>query len=216
MQFLMKKKNHETKKKNTFDVETSIKASVNVMFTQMQATRGFKLFGERALAAMIKELKQLEEVPIPGKKVVTAINPDTLSAKDKAKSLNAVNIIKQKLDGTIKGRTCDNGSKQKRYLGKDDSVASPTVSLESLFTTLVIDAHEERGVATFDIQGAYLHAEMPADKNEILKLHGHFADIMCDINGEYRQYVRYEQGKKVLYLKVLRAIYGCIESALQW
>ena len=39
---------------------------------------------------------------------------------------------------------------------------------------------------------------------------------MCDINRDYRQYVRYEQGKKILYLKVLRAIYGCIETALQW
>ena len=92
----MDEKKHETKKKNTFDVETSIKASVNVMFTQMQATRGFKLFGDRTVAAMIKELKQLEEGPMPGKKVVTAINPDTLSAEDKAKSLNAVNLIKQK------------------------------------------------------------------------------------------------------------------------
>ena len=35
VQLLMDKKKHETKKKNTFDVETSIKASVNVMFTQM-------------------------------------------------------------------------------------------------------------------------------------------------------------------------------------
>ena len=57
---------------------------------------------------------------------------------------------------------------------------------------------------------------MPADKNVILKLRGHFVDIMCDINREYRQYVIHEQGKKVLYLKVLRAIYGCIELALQW
>ena len=32
---------------------------------------------------------------MPGKKVVTAINPDTLSAEDKAKLLNAVNLIKQ-------------------------------------------------------------------------------------------------------------------------
>ena len=55
----MDEKKHETEKKNTFDVETSIKASVNVFFTQMQATRGLKLFGERAVAAMIKELKQL-------------------------------------------------------------------------------------------------------------------------------------------------------------
>ena len=59
IQFLMDEKKHETEKKNIFDVETSIKASVNVMFTQMQATRGFNLFGERAVAAMIKELKQL-------------------------------------------------------------------------------------------------------------------------------------------------------------
>ena len=39
---------------------------------------------------------------------------------------------------------------------------------------------------------------------------------MCDINPEYKNYVRYENGVKVLYLRVLRAIYGCIESALQW
>ena len=51
---------------------------------------------------------------------------------------------------------------------------------------------------------------------EIRLVTRHFVDIMYDINGEYRQYVRYEQGKKVLYLKVLRAIYGYIESALQW
>ena len=126
----MEEKKHETKKKDTFDVETSIKAAVNVMFMQMQATRGFKLFGERAVAAMIKELIQLEEGPMPIKKVVTTINPDTLSAEDKAKSLNAVNLIKQKRDGTIKGRTCADGSKQKVYLGKDESVASPTISLE--------------------------------------------------------------------------------------
>ena len=62
------------------------------------------------------------------------------------------------------GRTCADGSKQKRYLGKDESVASPTVSPESLFTTLVIDAHEERDITTFEIPGAYLHAEMPVDK----------------------------------------------------
>ena len=50
----MDEKKHETEKKKTFDVEKSIKASVNVMFTQMQATQGFKLFGERGVAAMIK------------------------------------------------------------------------------------------------------------------------------------------------------------------
>ena len=88
----MDKKKHETKKKNTFDVETSIIAAVNVMFTQMQATWGFNLFGELSVAAMIKERR-----PYARKnKLVTAINPESLSAEDKAKSLNAVNLMKQK------------------------------------------------------------------------------------------------------------------------
>ena len=55
----MDENKNEAKKKNKFDLETSIKAAVNVMSTQMQATRGFKLFGEPAVAAMIKEFKQL-------------------------------------------------------------------------------------------------------------------------------------------------------------
>ena len=57
VQLLMDEKKHETKKNNTFDVETSIKTAVKVMFTQMQATPDFKLFEERTVAAMIKELK---------------------------------------------------------------------------------------------------------------------------------------------------------------
>ena len=91
---------------------------------------------------------------MPGKKVVTVIDPDILSAEDKSRALNAANFIKQKRDGTIKGRKWYDGSKQKRYLVNDESVASPTVSLESLFTTLVIDTYEERDIATFNIPGA--------------------------------------------------------------
>ena len=54
----------------------------------------------------------------------------------------------------------------------------------------------------------------------ILKLEGQFVGIIFDVNKEYEKYVIYEQkGKKrmkTLYLKVLRALYGAIESALQW
>ena len=40
--------------------------------------------------------------------------------------------------------------------------------------------------------------------------------VSRDAVQEYRKHVRLEHGVKVLYLRVLRAIYGCIESALQW
>ena len=50
----MNKTKNEVKDRKTYDVEASMKSAVNVMFTQMQATRGFNLFVERVLAAMIK------------------------------------------------------------------------------------------------------------------------------------------------------------------
>ena len=41
-------------------------------------------------------------------------------------------------------------------------------------------------------------------------------DIRCDVNPDYKHIVQYENGNKVLQVKVLREIYGCIESALLW
>ena len=62
----------------------------------------------------------------------------------KKKTLEAVNLItKEKCCGTIKGRSCADGSKQQRDLKPDESTYSPTYSTESLTTTLAIDATEK-------------------------------------------------------------------------
>ena len=45
------------------------------MFTQMQAKAGIEKFGEEAVAALIKEFKQLDQGEIPGKMVVCPVNP---------------------------------------------------------------------------------------------------------------------------------------------
>ena len=39
---------------------------------------------------------------------------------------------------------------------------------------------------------------------------------MCEVNPELIEDVRFERGKKVLYLKIKKTLYGCIESALLW
>ena len=39
---------------------------------------------------------------------------------------------------------------------------------------------------------------------------------MCQVKPEYEKHVRYENGRKVLYLLVIREIYGCIKSILLW
>ena len=201
---------------NHDETKTYMNRAVGVLFTQMTAKRGIKLFGERAIAAMTKEFNQLDKGAFPGKPVVEPIDPTTLTKDEKQRAMEAVNLIKEKRCGKIKGRTCANGSTQRRFLGEGESVSSPTVSIEALFSTLVIDALERRDVAVFDVPGAYLHAKMPKGKKELLKMRGEFVDIMCEVNPEYKPFVLEENGKKVLYMNILRAIYGCIQSALLW
>ena len=150
------------------------------------------------------------------KPVVGPVDPKTLTPLETRSALEAVNLIKEKRDRQIKGKTCANSSQQRKYLKEENNIASPTVALESLLTSLVIDVFEGRDVGTFDVPGAYLHAEMPKDKRVLMVLQGEFVDIMCSVNADYKKYVKIINGKKVLYLHMLRAIYGCIESVFLW
>ena len=74
---------------------------------------------------------------------------------------------------------------------------------------------------SFDVPGAFLQAEMADDKLVLLKLKGKFVDMVCEINPEFESHICFETSKfgrraKLLYMKVIQAIYGCIETALQW
>ena len=54
--------------------------------------------------------------PVLGKPVFGCIDPSEISNEEKRRALEAVNLIKKKRCGKIKGRTCADGSKQKRFL----------------------------------------------------------------------------------------------------
>ena len=53
---------------------------------------------------------------------------------------------------------------------------------------------------------------MPQTEGKIvlLKLKSDFVDIMCIVNEKFTHHVVYEGKTKVLYMKVLREIYGCL------
>ena len=194
--------------------KTFLQMAVNTIFlsAQMNANQGIKRYGDRAIAALIKECGQLDKGAFPGKPVVEPIHSGDLTPEEKLQAMSAVAIIKEKRCGKVKGRICADGSRQKRYLQSEDTISSPTVSNEGIIGSFVIDAHEKRSIAVVDIPGAYLHASMRHDKRRVLmKLKGKFVDFMCKANPKYKSYVCYEKGKKVLYyLKLLRALYGCI------
>ena len=89
------------------------------------------------------------------------------------------------------------------------------MSIDTLSITLTIDAHENREVAFYDVVGVYFNADM--DDFTTLKLEGLMVDLMVQVDPEkYFRFARYEYGKKVLHLRFLKALYGCIKSGLLW
>jgi hypothetical protein len=120
----------------------------------------------------------------------------------------------------VKARCVYNGKPTREWLSREDS-SSPTAALESIMLTAVIDAYEGRDVMTCDIPNAFIQALMPetktGDERVIMKITGVLVDMLVEINPQlYGPYVVYEKSRKVLYVRVLRAIYGMLEAALLW
>ena len=67
-----------------------------------------------------------------------------------------------------------------------------------------------------DIPGAFLHAEQQDDKNVIMKLTGKLAELMAAVEPKlYRKHIIYNsKGRAELYVRIQRAIYGLLKSAL--
>ena len=77
----------------------------------------------------------------------------------------------------------------------------------------MIDAKEARDVATADVVAAYLKAFM--DDFVIMKFTGESVDILCKMNPSHTKHVVLAEGKtKVLNVRLVKALYGCVKSAL--
>jgi hypothetical protein len=76
-----------------------------------------------------------------------------------------------------------------------------------------IDAMEERDVATVDILGAFMQADI--DEVVHVKFEGEIAEMLVKMDPKlYRKYVKDENGKSVLYVELLKALYGTLKAAL--
>ena len=61
---------------------------------------------------------------------------------------------------------------------------------------MAIDAFEGRDTSTFDVPGAFLHAEMLEGKTILMRFKDEFVDIMCKVNSEHKKNVTNEKGKR--------------------
>jgi hypothetical protein len=63
-------------------------------------------------------------------------------------------------------------------MNKEDT-SSPTVAVESLMLSCTIDAEEQRDIATADIPGAFMQADMIG--NVHVKLEGKIAELLAKL-----------------------------------
>jgi hypothetical protein len=175
--------------------------------TQHSVRQGIKLFGEQGVDAVMKELVQLHERGVVEPKHIYELN-----GQEKQDALQYLMFLKQKRNGTIKGRGCADGRKQRKHTTKEEA-SSPTVAIESVMLSCVIDAKENRDVGTVDLPGAFMQADM--EDTVHMKLEGKMAELMVRIDPKlYRQYVQVEKGREVLYVVLKKALYGTLKAAL--
>jgi hypothetical protein len=174
--------------------------------------RGIRTFGEAAKDAAKSEMKQLHD-----RTAFAPIMVAELSQRERRRAMESLLFLVEKRDGRLKARNCANGSTQRDFMYKEDT-ASPTVLTESILLTCIIDAKEGRDVMTADIPNAFVQTDAKAytDGDRItMKIRGALVDILVSIDPDlYGPAVTYENGEKVLYVLVLKAIYGMLQSSL--
>ena len=135
---------------------------------------------------------------------------DQLTTEQKKAALRYLMFLKEKRCGRIKGRGCADGRKQRLYKTKEET-SSPTVSLESLFLTCLIDAIEGRHVITCDIPGAFMQTDI--DELIHVKLEGQLVDLLIRVDPAYAKYVTHEGRNRVIYTELNKALYGTMQAS---
>ena len=170
---------------------------------QVPIRQGLKLFGSQGMSAVEAELQQLHDLKVMAAKPLTTIQ--------KREALGYLMFLKQKGNGKIKARGCADGRPQWAYIQQEDARA-PTVSTEAVFMTAVIDAMENRTVAVVDIPGAFMQADM--DPGVYMWIDGAMAELLLEIDHDmYHQHMSKEKGKPVIYVELLKALYGTLRAA---
>lgn len=178
-----------------------IQRSQEMSLTTFTVKAALSELGIDGMVSMMDELSQLHR-----KSVFKAIKVQDLTPEDKPKILRTIMFLKKKRDGRIKSRLVADGSTQK-YEETIFDVSSPTVATESVFIAAAVAAGEKRFAATTDVEGAYLHCKMIG--RVIVRMDKRLTAILVELFPEYLPFVH--NGELLLIL--LKALYGCIESA---
>jgi hypothetical protein len=175
----------------------------------MKAKKFVQSFGKDGQIAIELELSNMMK-----KGVFKPILYENLSDQDKANIIPCFIFLKQKFSPAgkavkIKARLVAGGNYQDKNLFPDTS--SPTAQIDHIFIEVTIASARGDFIVTLDIGTAYLNADMC--DNVYMTLDRKLARQFVEMYPEYASYVSVD-GKIIV--KLEKALYGCLQSALLW
>lgn len=165
--------------------------------TQHNIKQDLKIFGQVDAEDVLRELKQFHD-----RDVIEPKKASALTKEEKRGALQYLMFLKKKRCSRIKGWGCADGRKKRIYKSKEET-SSPTVAVESLMLSCVIDAKERRQVVTADIPRAFMQTDM--DEDLFTRLDGPLAQVLAKADPrKYKKFLKTEKGRPVIYVKLKR------------
>ena len=179
----------------------------------MSVKKSIQLFGDKAIAAMEKELYSMVT-----KKVLYPIRIEDLSREQLVnRVVRTTMFLREKLTpeglvDLIKARLVALGNFQDRSLYRENDISSPTASITSLFIILSIAAYEGYHIMTDDIGTAYLNANLPPGQLYLI-LDPFISKMIIKLDSSFASFVN-KKGEIVC--EARKALYGSLEAGKLW
>jgi hypothetical protein len=171
----------------------------------ISVAKGIQQWGSRAHDAIKDEMRAMLD-----KEVFEPVSRDCVSKRP----IISFMFLKEKKspDGQIqriKARLVAGGHMQDRALYED--LASPTCATQTLFIVAAIAVKKKWLVTTADIGTAYLNAHLIRE-DIFMTLDEHSSSILNSLDSRF---IPHHVSKKIT-VRLRKALYGCVESALLW
>jgi hypothetical protein len=173
--------------------------------------QALKTYKDEALVSIIKEIRSIAII----KKAFIPVHQSNFS---NIKVIPSSLFLKAKFkpDGSfekLKSRLVAGGHMQNREEYSTEDITSPTVSITSVLTNIAIATIENRKCKCVDIGTAYLNTSIPRNKTILMRLNNLEAELLCTLEPSYSPYKRRDG---TIVVQLMKALYGCIESARLW
>ena len=123
---------------------------VEMVMTQLSLKTALKQWGKDTTAAVEAEAKQLH-----WRNSFRPVHWKDVDKERWKQILMSHMFVKKKHTVKIKARKVAGGNKQRDFISKEN-VSSPTIAMESVLLTSLVDAQENRDVAIVDIPNAFI------------------------------------------------------------